>query len=276
MYTELLYYNKIPGLRPDNSTDFFATDSEEKFNRNLKKLGNNWYWASRPFTYKFNSMGYRMKELDQVDYDNYIIYFGCSHTVGVGVPLERSYAYQASAQLGLDYINAGVCGSSPDYNYINFMRYIETAFQAKKLPRALVMNWPGINRTCFWGETELFLHYVPRTDPHNDYPGNFHQTYKVMLAQQAHQLKKFSLQRDMMTSTCKRLGIPFLEFTCEFWFSDYQDLDFEKFNYIKNPLNIYDDSRARDKNPEMDYTSHPGPQTHDEITKYIVNWYRNS
>lgn len=273
MNQDLLHYNYIPNLPPNNLALFFGTDSKEVYKENLKHFGNNWYWANKEITYQFNKHGYRMKEFNEVDYNNYTIYFGCSHTVGVGVPLEQTFAFKASQEVNLDYVNAAVCGSSPEFAYINFMKFIKHAVDAKKLPKAIVINWPNIHRTFFWGKGHTIMHYVPGADKF-DCVENFNDTFATMLRQSSHWINKFNLIRNTVLWMSNKLKIPLLEITCEFWSKEYQDYKFKSFNYVPQPLNVFDDSRARDLNKNINYTSHPGPQTHQAICEYIVDWYK--
>lgn len=89
-------------------------DTEERYLNNLKtnynqlwKLG----WIDAPITYKFNSYGFRS---DEFSHDPSIIFLGCSHTVGIGMPLEQTWPSIVSKTLGLKNFNLGVGGVSND------------------------------------------------------------------------------------------------------------------------------------------------------------------
>ena len=109
------------GLR-SCTLNFAHTDSEELFLKNKKKFGPRWYYANKTFEYKFNYLGYRMnKELNEVDYDNHIAFFGCSNTVGIGLELEETFSYRIANQLGVDYINGAIGGASPDFVFLSLI-----------------------------------------------------------------------------------------------------------------------------------------------------------
>ena len=93
---------------------WLPADTEDKYQNNLttqyqKLLDNN--WIDRQFTYQFNSHGFRCSEFTT---DPSIMFLGCSHTCGIGLPIENTWAYVVSKQLNLNMINLGIGGSGPD------------------------------------------------------------------------------------------------------------------------------------------------------------------
>lgn len=138
---------------------FQQTDSEELFAINRKKFGKQWYWYDRPIEYKFNKLGYRMnKEVDQVDFDNYYAFFGCSFTEGIGLPIEDTFSYKIAAAKGVDYINASHGGSCPEFALYNFLQLIENA---PKKPTHVIFNWPSIVRTMYWMTKDYISFKLP-------------------------------------------------------------------------------------------------------------------
>ena len=57
---------------------------------------------------EYNSFGHRCKEIADLDFDNYVLFAGCSHTVGVGVTVKQSYPYRVAKKLKCDYYNLGL------------------------------------------------------------------------------------------------------------------------------------------------------------------------
>jgi hypothetical protein len=94
--------------------DWLPMDTEELYNENLKTKyyllqKNN--WIDQPFTYKFNSHGFRSDEfVDQAS----ILFLGCSMTVGIGVPYDTTWAKIVANTLNLKCYNLGIGGSSND------------------------------------------------------------------------------------------------------------------------------------------------------------------
>lgn len=95
--------------------NWHGTDSEELYQKNLIKNRSQleqYNWIDRPITYKFNSYGFRADEFDSPDPG--IIFIGCSHTLGMGLPVESTWAHQVSTELKLKNYNLGLGGASND------------------------------------------------------------------------------------------------------------------------------------------------------------------
>lgn len=96
----------------NRSVDWYCKDSEKTYNFNLKYKYDQlqlYGWVDKKINYKFNSEGYRCSEFSQSDS---IMFFGCSFTLGVGVPLENTYPFITAENLKLECKNYGVSGSS--------------------------------------------------------------------------------------------------------------------------------------------------------------------
>jgi len=93
---------------------WFTGDTPELYNKNLiaryddlKK--NN--WLDNYFTYTFNSLGFRCNEFTN---DPTIMFLGCSHTMGTGLPIEYIWPELVSKNLKMNCANFGINGSSAD------------------------------------------------------------------------------------------------------------------------------------------------------------------
>lgn len=133
---------------------FYDTDDEENFRRARKHYGDDWLWSSRPVDYRINAQGFRMAEMAEVDWNNYLAVFGCSFTVGVGMPLEELFSHRIAQELGLDYVNLAQPGASNDLIGSNAMRL----FAVKPRPKMMIVNWTSLSRKGFWVND--------RMDPH--------------------------------------------------------------------------------------------------------------
>ena len=92
-----------------------GTDSEEFYQKNLRRNQSHleqYNWIDRSITYKFNSHGFRADEFDSPGSN--VMFLGCSHTLGVGLPVESTWAHQVSTALKLKNYNLGVGGSYND------------------------------------------------------------------------------------------------------------------------------------------------------------------
>jgi hypothetical protein len=93
---------------------------------------------------EYNSSGFRMtKELEDIDLDNYCLFAGSSHTVGVGVEIEQRYSHLVSAVLKCDEVNLGVGGGGIDTVEHNLLSWF---MHTKKEPKCLVVEWPNYAR----------------------------------------------------------------------------------------------------------------------------------
>jgi hypothetical protein len=92
-----------------------GTDQEELYQQNLIKNRSNleqYNWVDRPITYKFNSHGFRADEFDSAGSN--VMFLGCSHTEGIGLPYESTWAHIVSTKLKLKNYNLGIGGASND------------------------------------------------------------------------------------------------------------------------------------------------------------------
>ena len=103
---------------------------------------------------EYNSLGFRCKEFDDINFDNYIIFAGSSHVEGVGVEKDQTFAHLVSEVLECDHVNLGVGGGGIDaveHNVLMwFMKY-------DKHPKEIVIEWPIYQRFVkdVYGEENL-------------------------------------------------------------------------------------------------------------------------
>jgi hypothetical protein len=99
----------------NQEVDWNGTDSEELYQKNLRtnpaELAQ-YNWINRLIKYKFNSHGFRADEFDSTEPG--VMFLGCSHTLGVGLPVESTWAHVVSTSLKLKNYNISVGGSSND------------------------------------------------------------------------------------------------------------------------------------------------------------------
>lgn len=92
--------------------------------------------------YKYNSYGHRCNEINDINQDNYILFSGCSHTEGVGVSLQDTFAYKTAQTLETDYYNLGISASGIDVLFYNLMIWLNTY----KKPKLIVIQYPDESR----------------------------------------------------------------------------------------------------------------------------------
>ena len=92
---------------------FHGSDTEAKYNENKKKKKKKMANIVDGFDYKFNSCGYRCDEFANHEKNKKTILFnGCSHSAGVGIPLENMYSYKVAKYYNVPHWNIAVGGSS--------------------------------------------------------------------------------------------------------------------------------------------------------------------
>ena len=131
-----------------NSTlAWLATDTKEYFTQRLADEPNNpnlTYYKENPITYKLNNYGFRTN-IDFYDGIEGNVFLGCSHTMGIGLHLESTWAYKMNEYVGGNFLNLGVGGSG-----------IGTGFRLlygfKKIlrPKNVFMFYPHIYRYEFF------------------------------------------------------------------------------------------------------------------------------
>jgi len=195
--------------------NFLHTDTKELFEKNREKLGPEWRYYNEPVTYTLNDLGYRMeKEMHEVDYDNYIAFFGCSYAYGIGMPLEDSFAYITAKRAKCDYVNGAICGASPDFVYTNFLHFFE---KVPKKPKCFIFVWPAIVRTFYWYKNDpIFL--IPNNEERATTYWN--KAYKDFIMEESHIHNRFKYIRSAIKIICESNKIPYYESTL------YQSEDF--------------------------------------------------
>lgn len=207
------YLIKSDVLPNSTTSSFIHLDSEKQFRINQTILGKDWYWHDKSFTYQINDYGYRMnKDLHEVNFDNYIAFFGCSYTVGQGLPLEHTFAYKIAQKANMDYVNAAISGASTDLVFYNFTKLISTA---PNLPKIVVINWPEITRAMYWYNDSIidFLPHTPNTDRQSEGVKFWINSYKSHVLETSNFLNRFDYIRQNIITFCNLAGIKLFEFT---------------------------------------------------------------
>ena len=150
----MLIHNGFVGLDyTDTEYNFLKEDSEQDFLDNCKKMSEDWIFRHKKITYKFNENGHRCKSISDIDFNNYILFAGCSHTVGVGMQLEDTFPYLVSKILNCSYYNLAVGGCGVDVLQHN----ISVLLTRYKKPKFLVLQWPDWTRFLWLESNEKNL-----------------------------------------------------------------------------------------------------------------------
>lgn len=135
------FYNGFVGEDTTNITlKYLGSDDEETLQKNLTIQTEDWYYRDKEITYVMNEYGHRCKSLKNIDLDNYILFLGCSITLGMGVELEKSFTYLIAQEKKCDYYNLSLGGTGIDvveHNLINWF------FTVEKKPKYVVLQYPA-------------------------------------------------------------------------------------------------------------------------------------
>jgi len=168
-------YNSIYKDHANQILNWLPMDTEELYQINLKEnyqllKENN--WIDNNFTYKFNSHGFRCEEFTT---EPSIMFLGCSHTCGIGLPVETIWPELVSKQLNMRCANLAAGGSSNDtafrlcHGWIDIIR-----------PKIVMILEPGSSRAeliDFHGIYGLGLWTVSEESTHNKLSYNFYKAW---------------------------------------------------------------------------------------------------
>lgn len=129
----------------NQTLNFYSTDRKELFETNKKKLGKKWSHYDSKIEYKFNSLGYRTKEIVDLDND-FLLTFGCSYTEGVGLNENQIWNSLISQHLNLDLYNHAKQATGIDVQCYNALFWNMSNLPKPKL---VIVQWPFKNRKSF-------------------------------------------------------------------------------------------------------------------------------
>jgi hypothetical protein len=269
------YLIKSDLLRNSTTSEFIHLDSEKQFKINQTILGKDWYWYDKSFTYRINDYGYRMnKDLHEVNFDNYIAFFGCSYTVGQGLPLENTFAYRIAQQANMDYVNAAISGASTDFVFYNFTKLVSTA---PNLPKIVVINWPDIARAMYWYKDNI-INLFPDNDSGFDPEGVkfWTNSYKSHVLEPSNFINRFAYTRQNIITFCNLVGIKLFEFTTVQYNDEYTNSKMWHVPWLQEwPIKLQGQALLEFQNQYFarDIT----PDNHKilkllKLTKYFVGW----
>jgi hypothetical protein len=140
---------------------WLPTDTKERYDQNLKdnyNLLDQFGWVDSTISYQFNSLGFRSEEFTKSDN---AVFLGCSHTVGVGLPLENTWPYYVSQALNLKCYNLGIGGGSLDLAF-RLSYYLLKELQ----PKFVFLLCPGRFRMELFEGNDLISFLPANSDGH--------------------------------------------------------------------------------------------------------------
>lgn len=244
------------------TTNFWSTDSLELFERNIANRPANWQWHNTPIVYNWNSLGYRTKEIADLDND-FILTFGCSYTEGIGLNASDIWNYHISKLLGLDLCNLAKGGTGFQQQYYNSLLWHNSKLP---IPKMVIAQWPHKYRKSFGflNKTgEIFVR-----DANDSRSGIDYTWYarRYIRDEGERMLNNFS-EFEMFNNIWKMLNVPVINFT---WDADTEE-DLTKSIYKIWHLTMETDvlkDLARDVGTN-DSPGHNGPLYHAETSQKL-------
>lgn len=129
------------GTYPRNQEMAFSptdVDTEENYDKNPSP-----HWTKYSVKYKFNSQGFRSREFEINTGNPVLLTFGCSHTVGVGIPVEDNWPEQLGTKYFPNHLvyNAGLGGANSDT-----VARLATSIIPIIKPDLVAILWPNMYR----------------------------------------------------------------------------------------------------------------------------------
>ena len=131
---------------------FSSTDSYERFQENLLKQPNNWYYRNKEIIYNINNSGYRTEEWNNIDWKKSIVILGCSCTYGVGLAEDETISYNVEKLTDRPTINLGMPGIS-NQAIVQNLSILSNNFPT---PYAVIINWTGPDRFRYFFDNKIY------------------------------------------------------------------------------------------------------------------------
>lgn len=137
MENSFTFYNGIIGYTNHNQTfKWCGSDNEQNYLQRSKD--SNWEFINTDITYKLNNFGHRCENVENIDLDNYILFLGCSHSMGVGLPLEKTFPYLLAQKCKVNYYNLSLGAAGQDVAFHNLLTWCNTY----KRPKVIIFQFP--------------------------------------------------------------------------------------------------------------------------------------
>lgn len=164
---------------------WLGSDRLDLYNERLPKSPKNWYYKNCDINYNINGHGHRSKQIDDLNFNDYILYVGCSITEGIGLELDKTYSYILSKNLNKDFYNLSVGGTGNDTICHNLMVWLNK-FKKPKLiivqitdrSRFMIYNTPNLLPNGWWTDKRSTRDFIMLGEDIN-----YFKTKQVLLKQ---------------------------------------------------------------------------------------------
>jgi hypothetical protein len=229
---------------------WYSTDRYINYMKNAKRS----LWVDEEIVYNFNKHGYRTKDIEDLNTENFMLTFGCSYTEGVGLHETQIWNHYLKNELNLDLYNLAKQGTGMDIQAYNSMRWVETELP---LPKLVVIQWPNKARKSFASHEEDGIALIDKSDSKSHDNEWWKKRYIIDTSEMdLNALVWFELAN----FAWKSVGVPVLNFT---WDNDLPlALSYSKFKIKYVEPSMHD--KARDG-------IHDGPVIHKETADILLD-----
>jgi hypothetical protein len=236
----------------NQTINFYSTDDEETFYKNNKKLGKEWKYHNSTIEYKFNSSGYRTKEITDLNKD-FLLTFGCSYTEGVGLHQNELWCEDIAKHINLDLYNHAKQATGIDIQYYNAMLW--NMNQMPK-PKLVIVQWPYKTRKSFGRRENSHSIYISDLSGTSTADGKWWGKRYIQDTGEMELNVLFWIES--FNNVWKLAGVPVLNFTWDHDLSEHLTRSKYQMYYIKN--------KNRDKARDL---SHDGNLFHFETARKL-------
>jgi hypothetical protein len=238
------YNNPEPNL-------FAGTDTRELFETNLRKMPANWNYRTKEVTYRRDSLGYRSKEISEIDPSNFFVVYGCSFTEGVGLAEDETWYHTLANDLEMDYLNYGLGGTGAECIHLNSISFVNNS---PYKPKFVVLQWPAVGRQM-WKNLNIWLDMIPQNIEHRKQ--NFIEAYMQFQNSVKTQSYLFDNYISFMSTQAiwKAAGVPVYNWSMNSEWNQFMESDNQIDTYYPTDIERQPENLARD-------VAHFGPQYH--------------
>lgn len=149
-----LVYNEENIIPGGFTLNFCGIKEEKLFEQDLKTQPEDWYYRTHEVKYTLNSLGYRTREFDDIDWKESIVMFGCSYVFGKGVADQHTIPHFLEKLSGRPVINMGINASSVQTVLHNSIIFADSKYPT---PKAVVNMWTYLSRYQIY-ESNFVIH----------------------------------------------------------------------------------------------------------------------
>jgi len=195
--------NMPMGDQPNYVSPWWGGDDLTEVTRLKSIAPASWRYHQDTIEYRFNSHGYRMPEFEDINWSNYIIVLGCSHTMGVGLALEDLWHSQVGQLDNTSVVNLAQAGTGIQCLVNNLSVFLRHAPQQ---PKQIIVQWPSRYRMRVWDRMNQ------RHDLPSDGDLSLQQLYKSWINLEYNTINWAKEQRNTVLALADLAGADYWEF----------------------------------------------------------------